>query len=296
MKVIITIPAYNEAESIGKVVSDIKKNMDNSKYKYSILVIDDGSKDGTAETARKNGAIVYSHPHNYGLAETFRTGISKCLESGADIIVHMDADGQYKADEITKLIELIEKKEADLVLGSRFKGTIEEMPLVKRLGNKAFSRVISSIINIRVSDCQTGFRAFTNEVAKKVNIISDHTYTQEQIIRAVREKFRIREVPVYFARRKSGRSRLISNPFQYAVKAWINILRIYRDYEPLKFFWRIGFTFLLFGFGIGFWLVLLFITEGKIGHIPSTILSMLLIVVGLQIIIFGFLADMKSRE
>lgn len=294
MKIIVTIPAYNEEETIGKVIRDIKHAMSKTKYKHTILVVDDGSKDKTAEIARKEGAIVYSHPYNYGLAEAFRTEIAKCLELGADIIVHTDADGQYKAEEIPKLIEPIEKKEADLVLGSRFKGKIEEMPWIKKLGNKAFSRIISNIIGFRVSDCQTGFRAFTKEVAQKVPIISDHTYTQEQIIRAVREKFRIKEVPVYFARRISGESRLMSSPFQYAAKAWINILRIYRDYEPLKFFWRIGFTFLMLGIGIGIWLVLLFLMEGKIGHMPSTILSMLLIVIGVQIIIFGFLADMKN--
>ena len=294
MKVIITIPAYNEEETIGKVVRDIKQAMSKTKYKHSILVVNDGSKDKTAEMAGKQGAIVYSHPYNYGLAEAFRTEISKCLELGADIIVHTDADGQYKAEEIHKLIEPIEKKEADLVLGSRFKGKIEEMTWMKRMGNRAFSRVISNIIKFRVSDCQTGFRAFTKEVAQKVPIISDHTYTQEQIIRAVREKFRIKEVPVYFAKRISGESRLMSSPFQYAAKAWVNILRIYRDYDPLKCFWRIGFTFLMLGVAIGIWLVLLFLMEGKIGHMPATILSMLLIVVGLQIILFGFLADMKK--
>ena len=226
MKVIITIPAYNEEETIGKVVRDIKQAMSKTKYKHSILVVNDGSKDKTAEMAGKQGAIVYSHPYNYGLAEAFRTEISKCLELGADIIVHTDADGQYKAEEIHKLIEPIEKKEADLVLGSRFKGKIEEMPWMKRMGNRAFSRVISNIIKFRVSDCQTGFRAFTKEVAQKVPIISDHTYTQEQIIRAVREKFRIKEVPIYFAKR-DGKSKLMSNPFNYASRAWINIIRIY---------------------------------------------------------------------
>ena len=294
MRIIITIPAYNEEETIGIVIRGVKQAMNKTKYKYSILVVNDGSKDKTAEIARKEGAIVYNHPYNCGLAEAFRTEISKCLELGADIIVHTDADGQYKAEEITKLIEPIERKEADLVLGSRFKGKIEEMPFIKKLGNRAFSRVISNIIKFKVSDCQTGFRAFTREVAEKVPIISDHTYTQEQIIRAVRQKFRIKEVPVYFAKRISGESRLMSSPFSYAAKAWINILRIYRDYEPLKFFWRMGSIFLLFGLGIGLWLVILFLSEGKVGHTPSTILSMLLIVVGVQIIIFGFLADMKK--
>lgn len=293
MKVIITIPALNEEKSIGRVVRNISVVMKKTKYNYKVLVVDDGSKDKTVEVAKKAGAIVFSHPYNYGLAEAFRTEIKKCLELKADIIVHTDADGQYLAEEIPKLLKEIENG-YDLVLGSRFMGKIEYMPLLKRLGNKAFSRVISKIVHLKISDCQTGFRAFTKKVAKEIDIVSDHTYTQEQIIKAVKQKFKIKEVPIYFAKRE-GKSRLISNPFEYAAKAWINILRIYRDYDPLKFFSYFGGTFLITGLLIGLWLIYLFVTTGKIQHIPSAVLSMLLIIVGLQIILFGFFADMQRK-
>lgn len=293
MNIIVTIPAYNEEKSIGNVVGDIKNIMEEAKYNYKVLVIDDGSKDKTAEAAKKAGAVVYSHPYNYGLAETFRTEIKKCLELNADIIVHIDADGQYKAYEIPKLIKEVENG-YDLVLGSRFLGKIEHMPLLKRLGNKAFSKVISNITNVRISDGQTGFRAFKKNVAK-LGIISNHTYTQEQIIRAVRNKFKIKEVPVYFGRR-DGKSRLISNPFEYAMKAWTNILRVYRDYEPLRFFGYTGSLFLVSGTLIGLWLVYNFIKTGIVGHIPLTILSTLLVVIGIQIILFGFFADMNRKN
>src|SRR3989338_5663871 len=252
MKVIITIPAYNEEKTIGRLVADIMKAMSQTNYNYRILVLDDGSKDRTAEVSRKAGAIVYSLPKNYGLAETFKTEIEKCLELKADIIVHIDADRQYQANEIPKLLAEI-KKGYDLVLGSRFKGKIEEMPLIKRFGNRAFSRVISQITGMEISDAQTGFRAFTKEVAKEISITSNHTYTQEQIIRAVKHKFRIKEVPIYFAKRHDE-SRLISNPLSYAARAWINIIRIYRDYEPLKFFGIVGTLILLIGFILGLWL------------------------------------------
>ena len=130
----------------------------------------------------------------------------ECLKLNVDAIVHIDADGQYLPKEIPSLIKEVENGN-DLVLGSRFKGQIEQMPVTKRLGNIAFSKVISQLTGIRISDAQTGFRAFTREVAEKIQIISNHTYTQEQIIRAVKQKFRIKEVPVYFARRK-GKSRI----------------------------------------------------------------------------------------
>src|SRR3989338_4070468 len=137
MKIIVTIPAYNEEKSIKNVISGIGKVMDSGNYNYQVLVIDDGSSDKTAEVAKKAGAIVYSHPKNYGLAETFRTEIEKSMELGADVIVHIDADMQYQAGEIPKLVDEINNG-YDLVLGSRFMGKIEYMPLIKRLGNIAF--------------------------------------------------------------------------------------------------------------------------------------------------------------
>lgn len=293
MKVVITIPAYNEEKTIGKVIRDIIKAMDKNRYNYQILVVDDGSEDKTAFIAKKAGAIVYSHPKNYGLAETFRTELEKCVEMKADVIVHIDADGQYLAQEIPKLVEEVEKGN-DLVLGSRFKGKIEYMPLLKTIGNLAFSKVISNIIKKKITDGQTGFRAFTKDVAKKVEITSNHTYTQEQVIKAIKQKYKVKEVPVYFAKRK-GKSRLIKHPLGYAAKAGINLIRIYRDYEPLKFFGLTGLFVLLIGFLIGIYLISLHFTGGITGHFPLIMFDILILSIGLQITIFGFLADMKRK-
>jgi glycosyltransferase involved in cell wall biosynthesis len=296
MNVVVSIPAYNEEGSIASVIRNVKEVMGKSrKYKYGILVVDDGSKDRTAEIAKSEGARVYSHPKNYGLADAFRTEIQQFLKMkpAADIMVHIDADGQYKAEEIIKLLHKIEEGN-DFVLGSRFKGTIEKMPILKRLGNKAFAKAISQIVRANVSDPQSGFRAFTREVAEGIDIISNHTYTQEQVIKVIKNKYRYAEVPAYFAARK-GKSRLISNPFGYAIKAWINIFRIYRDYEPLKFFGLTGMLIFLVGFGIGLELVYIFWKTGIVGKTPSVILSMLLMSVGVQIIMFGFLADMIKK-
>jgi len=294
MFVVITIPAYNEQDTIGNVIKSIYDAMKSSKYQYKVLVVDDGSKDKTAEVARDQGAVVYSNPKNYGLAETFKTETKKALGLKADVIVHIDADMQYQPKEISILLKEIERG-YDLVLGSRFKGTIESMPIIKKFGNKAFSRVISNITRIKISDAQTGFRAFTKEVAEKITIISDHTYTQEQIIRAAKEKFRIKEVPVYFAKRKD-KSRLISNPLGYASRAWINIIRIYRDYRPLKFFGMVGGLIFSVGFILGLYLVYIqLFAEGVNRHLGLMMLDILILSIGLQIIIFAFLADMMKK-
>ena len=169
------------------------------------------------------------------------------------------------------------------------------MPWLKRFGNVAFSKVISQITKLRITDGQTGFRAFTRKIALNVPIKSTHTYTQEQIIRAIKLKYNVKEIPVYFAKRY-GESRLIKNPFEYAIKAWINILRVYRDHEPLKFFGAIGTISLSLGTIIGTWLVVFFLIYGEVKHIPTLIFSMLLVTTGIQIILFGFLADMNKNE
>lgn len=294
MKVIITIPAYNEEKTIGPVIKGIKKVMDSTKYDYQVIVVNDGSKDKTVLVAEKAGAKVYSHPKNYGLIDAFRTEMEKCLELGADIIVHTDADGQYQAKDIPKLIKKVEEG-YDLVLASRFKGGIEEMPFVKKNGNRLLTKVIANISKQPISDASTGFRAFTRKVAE-IKMISNYTYTHEQIIRASRMKFAITEIPSYFSKRGGKtKSRLMSGPFHYALRAGLNLIRVYRDYEPIKFFGMIGALFLFSGVVLGSYLVYLFIRFGMIGKTPSLILSMLLTLTGIQIIIFGLLADMNRK-
>lgn len=290
MQILATIPAYNEEKTVGALIGRIHKVMKSNSYKYKILVVDDGSKDKTAKIAKSAEAAVYSHPKNYGLAETFRTEIEKSLDLGADVIVHIDADMQYQPEEIPKLIKEIENG-YDLVLGSRFLGRIEHMPLINRIGNIAFSKVISQIAEMHISDAQTGFRAFTKEFAGKVRIKSDHTYTQEQIIRAVKNKFKVKEVPIYFARRKD-KSRLISNPFSYALRAWINILRIYRDYKPLRFFGVIGTLVFSIGVAIGLYILYLHFTTGISGHFALLMLNVVILSIGFQLLTFALLADM----
>jgi glycosyltransferase involved in cell wall biosynthesis len=292
MKVIITIPAYNEEKTLPFVLTEIKEVMKRTAYNYNLLVIDDGSQDKTIDVAKKHGAIVFSNRRNRGLAETFKVETRECLRLKADIIVHTDADGQYHAKHIPELIKKVEQG-YDLVLGSRFRGRIQSMPLLKRLGNIAFSIVLSSLTNVKITDSTTGFRAFTSEVASEIEYINTFTYTQEQIIKCAKQGFRIGEVPIIA--RKTRASRLFKSPLQYAIRAWINIFRIYRDYDPLKFFGRIGAIFLMLGTIIGSWLVYRFFTLGYVGRTPSIFLSVLLVLMGIQIILFGFLADMGRK-
>jgi|SRR3989344_2808304 len=291
--IIISIPAYNEERDIGSTLSGIKEIMKHTAYNYKILVLDDGSKDNTAKIAQEQGAMVISHRRNKGLAETFRSEMKECLDRKADIIVHTDADGQYDPGQIPVLIQKVQQG-YDLVLGSRFRGKIQHMPFTKRLGNILFSKVLSSLTKIRITDSTTGFRAFTAELAREIDFINTFTYTQEQIIKAAKQGFKIAEIPVNT--KKTRKSRLFKSPLQYAVKAWINIFRIYRNYEPLQFFGKIGISFFSIGVLLGVWLVYRFITLGNVGRLPTTVLSALFMLVGIQIVLFGFLADMINNR
>ncbi|MFH1895575.1 MAG: glycosyltransferase family 2 protein, partial [archaeon] len=280
----------NEEKTIALVIREAKQYLKNENYK--ILVLDDGSTDKTAENAGKENALVVSHPRNFGLAETFKSEMKECLKLKPEMIIHLDADGQYDLKEIPLMIKEI-RKGTDLVLASRFLGKIEEMPLLKKAGNIAFSKVISNITKQKITDAQTGFRAFNARVAE-LDIRANYTYTQEQIIRAVKEKLSVKEIPCVF-RKRDDKSRLISNPFDYAIKAGINLFRVYRDYAPLKFFGLIGVWLLGLGVFVGSYLLFLHLTSGITGHIALMILTMILIVTGLQVILFGFLADMKGK-
>lgn len=290
-KIIITIPAYNEEKTIGKVLNEIKEVMNTTDYDYNLLLVDDGSKDKTIKIAKKHGAIVYSNKKNLGLIETFKIEMEKCIELKADIIVHTDADGQYLAKDIPRLIKKVEEG-YDLVIGSRFKSKNKNIPFIKNFGNKAFALIFSRIMKKDITDTTSGFRGFTKDVAKEIKLINNFTYTQEQLIRAYKMNYKIGEIAI--KTRKTRESRLFKHPFQYAFKAWINILRVYRDYKPLSFFGGIGLFLFSIGFLIGSYFLYLHFTTGIKGHLGLLFLMLLLIFSGLQITLFGFLADMKK--
>ncbi len=292
MKVIITIPAFNEEKTLPKVIAEIKEVIKPLPYNFIFLVANDGSTDKTIEVAKKAGAKVVSNGRNRGLAETFKLEMSECLKLNPDIIIHTDADGQYDPKHIPEFIKKIQDG-SDLVLGSRFTGDMEHMPFLKRIGNKAFARVLSKLTHTHITDSTTGYRAFTPQVARDINYINTFTYTQEQIIKAAKLGFKITEISINS--RHTRESRLFKNPLEYAIKAWINIFRIYRDYDPLSFFGRIGVILLVAGLLMGVWVLYTITTTGGVGGIPRVILSAVLLLSGVQIILFGFLADMFKR-
>jgi glycosyltransferase involved in cell wall biosynthesis len=292
MKIAVTIPALNEEATIARVIEEIPKDIGDVR----VIVVDDGSTDQTAEVARKAGAKVITFKENRGLAMAFKEGMDVAIEEGADVIVNIDADFQYDPKEIPKLIQPILDGEADIVLGSRFRGWIEEMPLSKRVGNKIATIITSWVSGCKISDAQTGFRAFSREAALQLNVLSDYTYVQETIIQAVQKKLRIAEVPCTF-RKREGKSRLIPSIFSYAKRAGLTILRTYLYYKPLRTFSYIGGIIFIAGLLVGVRVLLHFLLTGHVSpYYPSAILTAVLMIIGFQIIMLGLLADVMDRN
>jgi glycosyltransferase involved in cell wall biosynthesis len=291
LKLVVTIPAFNEEKTIAKVIKSVPKSELND---CKIIVIDDGSKDKTAKEAKLAGAdLVYRFKENRGLAHAFKKGIDLALISGADLIVNIDGDGQYDSEEIPLLIQPIVEGEADIVLGSRFEGWIEQMPWRKRIGNIFATKVTSTLAGIKISDAQTGFRALSRDAASRLNIMSDYTYTQEMIIQAANKGLRIVEVPCNFSKRKEGESRLMTGIFGYARRAGLTIMRTYRDYKPLRTFLFIGGSMFFIGLLIGLRVLLHFFATGTVTpYLPSAVLTGVLLIIGFQIMVLGLIADM----
>lgn len=286
---IALIPAYNEEATIADVIHKTKQFVD------KILVINDGSTDTTKQVSIQAGAEVVDNIVNRGLGPTMKRGYEEALKQGADIIIQLDADGQYLAKEIPLLIQPILENEADLVLGSRLENIQYKMPIFNKFGNKAFSSVLRMLTGADVTDGQTGFRAMRREVLETAMPDNKYTYTQEMIIKTAKEGWRIKSVPITFVERAAGESRLISHPFSYAWRSWVIITRTLRDYHPLKFFGLPGLVMILAGFVLGTALIYKFAITGAIGRTPSIILTALLVMVGVQLVFMGLMADMMRK-
>lgn len=288
MKIIAIIPAFNEESTIGEVIKSTLQFVD------EVLVINDGSTDNTVAAARNAGANITDNIVNRGLGKTIKRGYAEAIRHGADIIVQIDADGQYDPKEIPLLIQPIMENKADLVLGSRLENLKYDMPWLKKQGNKAFSWLLRRLTGEDIKDGQTGFRAARKEIFETIEIQGDFTYTQEMIVKVAKEGWRIVNVPVNFFERRAGDSRLISNPISYAWRAWIIIIRTMRDYDPLKFFGVPGIVLSVAGIFLGSAIVYKFALVGYIGHTPAVILTALFVMSGIQLLFLALMADMRK--
>lgn len=268
MKIVVLIPAYNEEETITEVIQSIPKSFSGIS-KIDILVIDDGSRDRTAELAKLAGAIVFSHASNYGVGRAFKTGLSLALDLNADILVNIDADGQFSPEDIPLLIDPILKNKADLVVGDRFtdkNGKLTKpqyMSSLKFWGNKQMSNLISFLSDKKFSDVSCGFRAYSKEALLRLNLAGNFTYTQESFLDLANKGVEIKTIPIrvnYFPDRQS---RVANNLFKYMYQTLKIIIRSYRDYKPMRFFASLGGGTFIFGLGCMIFTLIHFFQSGS---------------------------------
>ena len=295
MKLIIQIPCLNEEQTLPITLKDLPTEVAGFDV-VEWLIIDDGSIDNTVSVAKQYGVHhVISHTSNQGLAKAFMTGIEACLKLGADVIVNTDADNQYNANDIPKLVEPILKKNADIVIGERPILQIEHFSFVKKILQKLGSYVVRAVSNTTIKDAPSGFRAYSRNAACNIMVYNNYTYTLETIIQAGQRNMTICSVPIR-VNKDLRRSRLVKNIPTYIKRSIVTIVRIFVIYRPFKFFCYIGTFLLLIGVLIGLRYMYYYIINGGIGHIQSLLLSAILIIVGFQTLLIAFVADLIASN
>lgn len=222
--VMVLIPAYNEADNLKHLLPKMPASINGKEV--GVLVVDDGSDDGTGEIVQHHGHLVVSNVINRGGGAALRLGYDILRSSGANICITMDADGQHRPEEIENLVLPIINDEYDVVIGSRVLGTREKDSALRAAGVHIFGMIISSLLGKRMTDPSSGFRAFKMDRLKNIDLREDQYHTSELIIDAVKKGLRVKEVPITILKRKFGKSkkgRNLKYGFHFAktiIKSW----------------------------------------------------------------------------
>ena len=290
MKLIIQIPCYNEAETLPLTLRDLPRALPGIDV-IEYLVIDNASTDLTAEVARQAGVHHIIYLPVKGLAGAFIAGIEACLKHGADIIVNTDADNQYNAEDIQRLVEPILAGRAQLVVGDRGVATQKNFSPLKRLLQRLGSWVIAFASGIDTPDATSGFRAISREAALRTLVFSNYSYTLETLIQAGAHRIPVEYVPVR-TNPPTRPSRLMHNLRHFMANQTATILRAYTMYRPLRVFTALSALMILGGLALGI-RYLYFVLNGQgAGHIQSVILAAVLWIVGFQVFLIGLVADL----
>ena len=293
MKLIIQVPCYNEEKALPVALAALPRTVPGIDT-VEWLIIDDGCKDKTVQVAHEHGVDhVVSFNKNHGLAKGFMAGLDACLKLGADIIVNTDADNQYDARDIEKLVAPVISGEADLVIGARPIDDIEHFSPTKKILQKIGSKVVRIASKTKVKDTTSGFRAIGREAAMRMNVFNEYTYTLETIIQAGQKNMAVVSVPVR-TNEDLRPSKLITSIPSYIRKSVATIFRIFVVYKPFRFFMLIGLGVLTLGCLIGVRFLYYYFTGSGDGHIQSLILASILIGVGFQVMLTAFLSDLLS--
>jgi glycosyltransferase involved in cell wall biosynthesis len=285
----VLIPALNEQETIGRVVSEIPRRLAGVAG-VEVIVVDDGSDDLTADRAWGAGVDqVVRNPGNRGLAAAFNRGTTEALGRGADIVVTLDADGQHDASAIPRLIAPILNGSADLVVAVRPLSDPTQGSPIRRIANRIGSALARRILNLPLSDFTSGFRAFSREALLQVHVRSGFTYTLETLIQAASKRLRIAEVVVPARRRVVGTSRMTHSIPRYIARTGNQAFRTTFHANPLRAFGALAATVGVAAAIVTTWFLASYATGGM--HLPALLAAMLLAIVAAALLICGLLAD-----
>lgn len=292
MKLIIQIPCYNEAQVLPQTIQSLPQTLPGVDV-VEYLIVDDGSSDETVQVARQCGVHhVVSLPAHLGLAAAFSTGLDAALKHGADIIVNTDADNQYHAEDIQRLIEPILAGRAQIVVGDRGVATLPTFAPLKRWLQRLGSWVIAQASGMQIPDATSGFRALSREAALRTLVLSEYSYTLETLIQAGARRMPVVYVPVR-TNPPTRPSRLMRGTLDYLQRSIPTIVRAYALYRPLRVFSFLGTLLILVGLGLGMrFLYLNYIVHQGAGQVQSVILAAVMLIVGFQVLLIGLVADL----
>ncbi len=296
---LVTIPALNEEATVGEVVGGVPRQIPGVS-RIEMVVVDDGSDDATGARAAEAGARVIRHARPRGVGAAFHSGLACGIERGADLIVSIDADGQFDPADIPALIAPVLSGEADFTSASRFAdpALVPEMPAAKLWGNRMMSRLISRLAGQRFHDVSCGMRCYSRAAALQLHLLGEFTYTQEAFLNLAFKRMRIVEVPLRVrGEREFGDSRVAGNLWRYALRTAQIIFRSYRDYHPLRFFGGAALVLLAPAALLAGFLGLHYLETGQFSpHKWAGFVAIALAALALLIAQIGVIGDMLNRH
>jgi glycosyltransferase involved in cell wall biosynthesis len=285
--------------TVGPVVAAIPREIP-GVHTVDVVVVDDGSTDRTASVAAEAGALVIRHSQTCGVGAAFQTALKEAVRHAVDLLVTIDADGQFAPADIPKLVAPVLAGSADLATASRFvdPALTPQMPWIKRWGNRQMSRLISHLTGSRFHDVSCGMRCYGRRALLSLNLLGSFTYTQEVFLNLALKRMRIVEVPVTVrGTRQYGQSRVANSIWRYALNTSLIIFRAYRDYRPLSFFGRIAIGLMVPAGVLSAFLMSHYFRTGSFSpHKWAGFTAAILFILGLLMLHMGVIGDMLNRQ
>lgn len=256
MKIVVGIPAFNEEKNIAGILIKLKK------ISQHIVVCDDGSNDLTAEISEELGAVVIKHKKNLGYGAAIKSIFLKSQEINADVLITFDADGQHRIEDIDKVLEPIKDNTADVVIGSRFLNNKQKIPKYRKVGIKAITELTNIVGGTKITDSQSGFRAYNKKILEKINPTeSGMGISTEILIKIQKSGLRITEVPIIISYEGETSTH---NPISHGSSVIFSTLKFVAIERPLTFYGIPGTILFIFGLVFGIWSLEIFARDGSL--------------------------------